>query len=64
MVFGIIPGAAFLLKPKACPALRLWSLTINLELKIKILSSFSPSKNGSTLCCVSFGFCFLVFFGY
>lgn len=64
MVFEIIPGAAFLLKPKACPALRLWSLTINLELKIKIVSFLSPSKNGFTLCYVFFGFCFLVVFEY
>lgn len=49
MVFGMIPGAAFLLKPVACPALHLWSLTTSLELKIKILSSLSPSKNGSIL---------------
>lgn len=71
MVFGIIPGAAFLVKPKACPALWQWSLTINLELKInlrelkmKLFSSLSPSKDGSTLCYVVFDFCFLLVFGY
>ena len=49
-VFGMIPGAAFLLKPIACPALQLWSLTTtSLELKIKIFSSLSPSKNDSIL---------------
>lgn len=49
MGFGMIPGATFLLKPIACPALQLWSLTISLEVKIKIFSLLSPSKNGSTL---------------